>query len=63
MIMKNIWISIVAIKDKLPDVKILVLAYENTVEEIGTQKFIDFCLKNDLKDILLVGLKDDTIKV
>ena len=54
--------SIVAIKDKLPDVKILVLAYENTVEEIGTQKFIDFCLKNDLKDILLVGLKDDTIK-
>lgn len=54
--------SIVAIKDKLPDVKILVLAYENTVEEIGTQEFIDFCLKNDLKDILLVGLKDDTIK-
>ena len=43
--------SIVAIKNKLPDVKILVLAYENTVEEIGTQEFIDFCLDNDLKDI------------
>lgn len=54
--------SIVAIKNKLPDVKILVLAYENTVEEIGTQEFIDFCLDNDLKDILLVGLKDDTVK-
>ena len=39
--------SIVAIKNKLPDVKILVLAYENTVEEIGTQEFIDFCLDND----------------
>lgn len=54
--------SIVAIKKQLPDVKILVLAYENTVEEIGTKKFIAFCLDNDLKDILLVGLKDDTIK-
>lgn len=54
--------SIVAIKNQLPDVKILVLAYENTVEEIGTRKFIDFCLENGLKDILLVGLKDDRIK-
>lgn len=54
--------SIVAIKKRLPDVKILVLAYENTVEEIGTEKFIKFCLDNDCKDILLVGLKDDTIK-
>ncbi len=54
--------SIVAIKNQLPDVKILVLAYENTVEEIGTKKFIKFCLENQLKDILLVGLKDNTIK-
>lgn len=54
--------SIVAIKNQLPDVKILVLAYENTVEEIGTRTFIDFCLENGLKDILLVGLKDDRIK-
>ncbi|MDD3402131.1 MAG: tryptophan synthase subunit alpha [Hespellia sp.] len=54
--------SIVAIKKRLPEVKILVLAYENTVEEIGMEKFIDFCLANDLKDILLVGLKDDRIK-
>lgn len=60
--MKNIWTQSQQIKEQLPDVKILVLAYENTVEEIGTQEFIDFCLKNDLKDILLVGLKDDTIK-
>lgn len=54
--------SIVAIKKQLPDVKILVLAYENTVEEMGTEKFISFCLENDLKDILLVGLKDEKIK-
>jgi len=43
-------------------VKILVLAYENTVEEIGVDRFIEFCLTNNLKDILLVGLKDDIIK-
>ena len=54
--------SIVAIKTQLPDVKILVLAYENTVEEIGTDNFIKFCLEHQLKDILLVGLKDNTVK-
>lgn len=54
--------SIVAVKKRLPDMKLLVLAYENTVEEIGTDRFITFCLENDLKDILLVGLKDNTIK-
>ena len=52
----------IAVKNKLPDVQLLVLAYENTVEEIGADKFIRFCLDNDLKDILLVGLKDNVIK-
>lgn len=54
--------SIVAIKKHLPQVKLLVLVYENTVEEIGTDRFIRFCLENDCRDILLVGLKDETIK-
>lgn len=54
--------SIVKIKEKLPNVKLLVLAYENTVEEIGVEKFIQFCLEHDLKDILLVGLSDDKAK-
>ncbi|MEG1716648.1 MAG: tryptophan synthase subunit alpha [Lachnospiraceae bacterium] len=54
--------SMIAIKQKLPQVKLLVLAYENTVEEIGTERFIRFCLDNELKDILLVGLKNNIIK-
>lgn len=54
--------SMVAVKKRLPDVKLLVLAYENTVEEIGVERFIQFCLDNDFKDILLVGLKDNKIK-
>lgn len=54
--------SMVAVKKRLPDIKLLVLAYENTVEEIGTERFISFCLENDFKDILLVGLKNNRIK-
>lgn len=54
--------SMVAIKKQLPDVKLIVLAYENTVEEMGVENFINFCLENDFKDLLLVGLKDDVIK-
>lgn len=53
---------IAALKKRLPHVKLLVLAYENTVEEIGLDRFIRFCLNNDLKDLLLVGLKDNTVK-
>lgn len=54
--------SIVALKKALPDVKLLVLAYEATVEEIGTKRFIDFCKENDLYDILLVGLRGNAVK-
>ncbi len=54
--------SIVTIKKTLPDVQLLVLAYESTVEEIGVRKFIDFCLEHELKDILLVGLRGNKIK-
>lgn len=54
--------SIIAVQKALPDAELLVLAYENTVEEIGVEKFIKFCLDNNLKDILFVGLKDNVIK-
>lgn len=54
--------NIIQIKHRLPDTKIIVLSYENTVKEIGVQKFIDFCLSNDLKDIIFVGLENENIK-
>ena len=54
--------SIVRMKKNLPDVSFLLLAYENTVEDMGVNRFISFCLDNDIKDILLVGLKDNVIK-
>lgn len=54
--------TMAGIKKRLPQVQFLVLAYENTVEEIGTDKFIGFCRDNGFEDVLLVGLKDETIK-
>ena len=54
--------EIVQVKKDLPDMKLLVLAYENTVKEIGVEKFINFCLDNDFKDVLLVGLSSDEVK-
>ncbi len=54
--------SMVRIKERLSEVHFLVLAYENTIEEIGTERFIDFCKENGFEDVLMVGLKDETIK-
>lgn len=54
--------EIVEVKKALPNVKLLVLSYENTIQEMGVEKFINFCLDNDLKDVLLVGLSSEEIK-
>lgn len=54
--------QIVQVKKDLPNVKLLVLAYENTIQEIGPEKFIKFCKDNDFMDVLLVGLSSDEIK-
>lgn len=54
--------EIVRVKQELPNVKLLVLSYENTIQEIGPDKFIKFCLDNDFKDVLLVGLSSNEIK-
>ena len=40
--------SIIRLKKEFPEIKMLVLAYENTVLEIGTEKFINFCLENGI---------------
>lgn len=54
--------SMVRLKERLPEVHFLVLAYENTIEEIGTERFIKFCKEYDFEDVLMVGLKDEKIK-
>lgn len=54
--------EIVQVHNNLPNVKLLVLSYENTILEIGVEKFIKFCLDNEFKDVLLVGLTSDEVK-
>jgi tryptophan synthase alpha chain len=43
------------IKEENPDTQLLVLAYDNTVEEIGEDAFVRFCTENSLTDMIYVG--------
>ena len=54
--------EMIEIREKLPKTEFILLAYENTVEEIGIAEFTDFCLTNGFSDLILVGLKDEEIK-
>ena len=54
--------NISSLKRKFQQTKFIILTYENTVKEIGTDRFIQFCVKNDLQDIIFVGLENDEIK-
>lgn len=54
--------NIVRISEDSPELVILVLAYEQTVLEIGVEKFIEFCTVHDFRDVILVGLASDVVK-
>src|SRR5690606_39045321 len=47
--------GIIKIKEQNPNTQILLLAYGNTIERIDVDKFISFCLENELKDLIFVG--------
>ena len=54
--------GMIEIKQSLPQIKFILMVYENVIEEIGYDKFLRFCLDNDFLDMILVGIKDDVIK-
>ena len=54
--------NIAGIAEACPELRILVLAYEQTVVEIGVEKFIAFCTEHDFLDVILVGLTSDEVK-
>lgn len=54
--------EMINLKAQLPETRFILLAYEATVKEIGCEKFSDFCIQNNFKDMILVGLADDTVK-
>jgi tryptophan synthase alpha chain len=47
--------TIEIIKTQNPTARFFYLIYERTILEIGIQKFIDFCHKNNQLDVILVG--------
>ncbi|NLB37167.1 MAG: tryptophan synthase subunit alpha, partial [Clostridiales bacterium] len=54
--------NILEIRRRLPNTKLLILSYGNTVEEIGVEKYAKFCVDNDMRDIIFVGLENEEIK-
>lgn len=54
--------GMIKIKKLLPQTAFILLVYENTIKEIGVEKFINFCIENNFNDIILCGLEDDKIK-
>ena len=45
-----------------PGVAVLVLVYEETLLEVGVDKFITFFTEHGIKDVILVGLTSDKVK-
>jgi tryptophan synthase alpha chain len=54
--------GIIEIKNNHPDTKFILLAYENTILEIGIERFVDFCTDNNLKDLIYVGQDNKAVK-
>jgi tryptophan synthase alpha chain len=43
-------------------ITMLLLAYEATIREIGVASFVEFCLANDMRDLILVGRNVEPLK-
>lgn len=54
--------EMIQLRKELPNTEFILMVYENTIKEIGIDKFIRFCKDHDYQDIILVGLKDEVIK-
>ena len=48
--------EIIQIHKMLPDVKIVLLAYQETIKEIGVEKYIRFCKENGFTELLMTGI-------
>jgi tryptophan synthase alpha chain len=50
------------IKEENKQARLILMAYENTVMEIGVDRFISFCKENGLYDMIYVGNRNEGIK-
>lgn len=42
-------------KSNHPGTKFIIVTYEKTIRSIGTERFIEFCTQNGIKDLIYVG--------
>lgn len=54
--------GIIKIKNNHPNTKFILLAYENTILEIGIERFINFCTDNNMMDLIYVGNHNEELK-
>ncbi len=54
--------NIAALRRSLPDINFILLVYENTVAEIGLDRFIRFCIDQEIFDITFIGEKRPEIR-
>ncbi len=47
--------GIAEIRRRHPEDTLFILVYEETIMEVGGEKFIDFCLENDFRDVIYIG--------
>ncbi len=50
------------IKSNHPDTQFLIVIYEETIINIGVERFVQFCLQNQIRDIIYVGGNNKAVK-
>lgn len=53
--------GIETLKEKHPDIPVILLAYEHTVKDIGVDKFIEKCKEMNTLDLIFVGLENEDV--
>ena len=54
--------NIAAIRGACPGLAVFLLAYEKTIDEIGEDRFIEFCLTEGLLDVTFIGAGNSAMK-
>jgi tryptophan synthase alpha chain len=49
-------------KSNHPNTQFLIVIYEETIVNIGVERFIQFCLQNQIRDIIYVGGNNEVVK-
>ncbi|HBF37647.1 MAG TPA: tryptophan synthase subunit alpha [Firmicutes bacterium] len=54
--------GIAQMKGNHPDIQFLIVIYEETINDIGVERFMQFCMQNQIRDIIYVGGNNRAMK-